>query len=116
MLDAVPGIDRIRIRGFGCIEDVEIELGPLQAFIGPNDSGKSTILRWVLALCGRAGTEGLRDGKVDELLSTHGCAPKDTAAMVAFVQQHGLASVPRDAASLSAWLARVEACLPATRG
>jgi predicted ATPase len=43
----VPGIDRIRIQGFGCIEDVELELGPLQAFIGPNDSGKSTILRAV---------------------------------------------------------------------
>jgi energy-coupling factor transporter ATP-binding protein EcfA2 len=47
MLGAVPGIDRIRIQGFGCIEDVELELGPLQAFIGPNDSGKSTILRAV---------------------------------------------------------------------
>lgn len=47
MLDAVPGIDRIRIQGFGCIEDVELELGLLQAFIGPNDSGKSTILRAV---------------------------------------------------------------------
>jgi predicted ATPase len=43
----VPGIERIHIRGFGCIEDVELELGPLQAFIGPNDSGKSTILRAV---------------------------------------------------------------------
>lgn len=35
---AVPGIERIHIKGFGCIEDVELELGPLQAFIGPNDS------------------------------------------------------------------------------
>jgi predicted ATPase len=49
MLGAVPGIDRIRIQGFGCIEDLELELGPLQAFIGPNDSGKSTILRAVRA-------------------------------------------------------------------
>lgn len=47
ILGAVPGIDRIRIQGFGCIEDVSLELGPLQAFIGPNDSGKSTILRAV---------------------------------------------------------------------
>jgi predicted ATPase len=44
---AVPGIERIHIKSFGCIEDVELELGPLQAFIGPNDSGKSTILRAV---------------------------------------------------------------------
>ncbi len=47
ILGAVPGIERIHIKGFGCIEDVELELGPLQAFIGPNDSGKSTILRAV---------------------------------------------------------------------
>lgn len=43
----VPGIERIRIEKFGCIEEVDLELGPLQAFIGPNDSGKSTILRAV---------------------------------------------------------------------
>lgn len=43
----MAGIERIRIKGFGCIEDVELGLGPLQAFIGPNDSGKSTILRAV---------------------------------------------------------------------
>jgi predicted ATPase len=43
----VTGIERIRIQKFGCIEDVDLELGPLQAFIGPNDSGKSTILRAV---------------------------------------------------------------------
>lgn len=54
MLDVVPGIDHIRIQGFGCIEDVELELGPLQAFIGPNDSGKSTILRAVGAGVGAA--------------------------------------------------------------
>ena len=57
MLGAVPGIDRIRIQGFGCIEDVELELGPLQAFIGPNDSGKSTILRAV-AVVAAAAIEG----------------------------------------------------------
>jgi predicted ATPase len=45
----VAGIERIQIRKFGCIEDVDLELGPLQAFIGPNDSGKSTILRAVAA-------------------------------------------------------------------
>lgn len=43
----MTGIERIRIQTFGCIEDVDLELGPLQAFIGPNDSGKSTILRAV---------------------------------------------------------------------
>jgi predicted ATPase len=46
------GIERIHIQKFGCIDDVELELGPLQAFIGPNDSGKSTILRAVAVAVG----------------------------------------------------------------
>ena len=50
----MSGIDRIHIKGFGCVQDVELELGPLQAFIGPNDSGKSTILRAVEVAVGAA--------------------------------------------------------------
>jgi predicted ATPase len=45
MMGRAPTIDRIRIKRFGCIQDVELKLSPLHAFIGPNDSGKSTILR-----------------------------------------------------------------------
>jgi hypothetical protein len=37
-------IDRLAVKKFGCLKDVDISLTPLQAFIGPNDSGKSTIL------------------------------------------------------------------------
>jgi len=40
-------IHRLVIRDYGCIKDVDIELTRLHAFIGPNDSGKSTILRAV---------------------------------------------------------------------
>lgn len=39
-----PHIERIRIRGFRCIQEIEFPLTPLHALIGPNDSGKSTIL------------------------------------------------------------------------
>jgi energy-coupling factor transporter ATP-binding protein EcfA2 len=39
-----PYIDQLRVRGFRCIVDVTIPLTPLHAFIGPNDSGKSTLL------------------------------------------------------------------------
>jgi predicted ATPase len=39
------GIERIKIERFGCIEQVEFSLCPLHALIGPNDSGKSTLLR-----------------------------------------------------------------------
>ncbi len=38
-------IERVRIQNYGCIKDVELNLERLSAFIGPNDSGKSTALR-----------------------------------------------------------------------
>jgi predicted ATPase len=37
-------IDEFTARGFGCLTDVTVRLTPLHAFIGPNDSGKSTLL------------------------------------------------------------------------
>ncbi len=38
-------VKQLAIRNFGCILDVELALTRLHALIGPNDSGKSTILR-----------------------------------------------------------------------
>jgi predicted ATPase len=38
-------VEKLAIRNFGCIRDVRLELTRLHALIGPNDSGKSTILR-----------------------------------------------------------------------
>lgn len=69
---------------------------------------------WLLALSGCTGTEALRGGKTDHELDTLGVRAKDTAAMVEHVQRCGLASIASDAASLAAWLKRVEDCL-ATR-
>jgi len=39
-----PHIESLRIQNFGCFTDATIELTPLHALIGPNDSGKSTVL------------------------------------------------------------------------
>jgi ABC-type branched-subunit amino acid transport system ATPase component len=39
-----PHIETIHILNYGCIRDVKIKLTPLHALIGPNDSGKSTVL------------------------------------------------------------------------
>jgi len=45
-------ISELRVRNFGCIQNLDLSgLGRLHAFIGPNDSGKSTILRAVRTLC-----------------------------------------------------------------
>jgi len=42
--------ERIRIRNFRCIQEIEFPLTPLHALIGPNDSGKSTILEAFFAM------------------------------------------------------------------
>ena len=38
-------INYLAVKNFGCIKDVTAKLSPIHAFIGPNDSGKSTLLR-----------------------------------------------------------------------
>jgi ABC-type branched-subunit amino acid transport system ATPase component len=49
---AVPFIRKLHARRYGCLQDVEIDLTPLHAVIGPNDSGKTTVLRALrAALC-----------------------------------------------------------------
>lgn len=40
-------IKKFRAKNYGCLKDVTIDLTPLHAFVGPNDSGKSTILRGI---------------------------------------------------------------------
>lgn len=54
----------IEAKNFSCLRDVKLDLTPLHALIGPNDSGKSTLLRAVrmltqyLALAVQEGTGG----------------------------------------------------------
>jgi predicted ATPase len=43
-------IKTFRARNYGCLKDVTAELTPLHAFIGPNDSGKSTLLHGMRTL------------------------------------------------------------------
>jgi ABC-type branched-subunit amino acid transport system ATPase component len=43
-------IDRVEAKNYGCLYDVKLDLTPLHALVGPNDSGKSTILRAVRVL------------------------------------------------------------------
>jgi len=37
-------IDKLRVRNFRCLRDVEVPLGPLNFLIGPNNTGKSSLL------------------------------------------------------------------------
>jgi ABC-type cobalamin/Fe3+-siderophores transport system ATPase subunit len=47
-----PHIERIRVRDFRCIKEVDFQLTPLHALIGPNDSGKSTLLEAMRSISG----------------------------------------------------------------
>ncbi|MRG91814.1 AAA family ATPase [Polyangium spumosum] len=54
-------IQTFRAKNFGCLLDVEATLTPLHAFIGPNDSGKSTILHGLWTLVQFARRRSFRD-------------------------------------------------------
>lgn len=42
----------VRIRNYRCLQAVDLPLGPLTAFVGPNGSGKTTILRAIDLILG----------------------------------------------------------------
>ncbi|MGZ0079746.1 AAA family ATPase [Methylomonas sp. BW4-1] len=56
-------IERISIDGYKCLKDVDIETGLLNVLVGPNASGKSSVLQAMLLLRQSAD----KDGKVDNL-------------------------------------------------
>src|SRR4051812_24131284 len=45
-----PYVEELCIQNYGCIRDATFRFTPLHALIGPNDSGKSTVLRALLTL------------------------------------------------------------------
>ncbi len=71
-------IKRLRVRNFKALRDVDIKLTPVHVLIGPNDSGKTSILDALAALCRSVdhdladaflgawkGTELVRNGQPD---------------------------------------------------
>jgi len=44
-------IKRLRVKNFKALRDIEVELTPIHVLIGPNDSGKTSILDVIAALC-----------------------------------------------------------------
>ena len=44
-------IKRLRVKNFKALRDIEVELMPIHVLIGPNDSGKTSILDVLAALC-----------------------------------------------------------------
>ena len=50
-------IEKLRIQNYKALRDVALELTPVHVLIGPNDSGKTSILEAVAALCRSADHE-----------------------------------------------------------
>jgi predicted ATPase len=65
-----PFVETVRIQNFGCARDVTLELTRLHALIGPNDSGKSTVLAAI-----RTAAELIRIGE-QELADRTGLDPR----------------------------------------
>ncbi|MEY4510318.1 MAG: hypothetical protein RLZZ450_2440 [Pseudomonadota bacterium] len=63
-----PMLEQLRITNFGCIKSAQVTLSPLHALIGPNDSGKSTVLRALRTL------SLVAEGDVDALNNTQEAA------------------------------------------
>src|SRR5579883_2612363 len=43
-------ITKVTVKNFRCLHDVEVQLGPFNVLIGPNDSGKSSLLKAIAAV------------------------------------------------------------------
>lgn len=72
-----------------------------------------TLEGWLLALCGKTGTERMSPTKASDELVKAGVRSKDGAAMVAVVENAKLEAVPRDAESLLRWLEQARSTLAA---
>lgn len=61
-------IYKMKVTEFGPLKNVEVGLTPLHAFIGPNDSGKSSLLNAVDCVICYAGNRGLETTRHEHLL------------------------------------------------
>jgi len=72
-----------------------------------------TLEGWILALLGERRTEELSPKRAEAALVARGVSAKDGDAMTRVVEEADLANIGQDARSLSTWLDRARAVLPA---
>jgi predicted ATPase len=58
-------ITKMHIENFKCFKDFDIELGPFNVLIGPNDSGKTAFLKAILSVLDLARCQGTDDVNFD---------------------------------------------------
>ena len=95
-------IERLLLKNFGCVREASVALTPIHAFIGPNDSGKSTLLRAVEGLARFTGG-GVMPWQASSLLSTSAspCLVAESSGGFAGVLRRGAALV--EVAGPGAW-------------
>ena len=59
-------ITRFSAKNYGCLKDLTCALTPLHAFIGPNDSGKSTLLRAIVSVVNAASGRTLQGARAQQ--------------------------------------------------
>jgi hypothetical protein len=64
-----PHIERLRVQSYGCVNDATLELTPLHALIGPNDSDRSA-LRTITGLGAGRLNDSLRAGNGGETIAS----------------------------------------------
>lgn len=79
-------ITRLKVKNFKALRDIDIALTPIHVLIGPNDSGKTSILDALAALC-RTVDHGLREAFLGSWTGTE---------LVWAGQSHGLVDVAVD--------------------
>jgi ABC-type uncharacterized transport system ATPase subunit len=68
-----PHVEELRVRNFRCVKETDFPLSPLHALIGPNDSGKSTLLDAITKF-------------------SHGGHPDHTSEVTAYWSHHAITS------------------------
>jgi ABC-type branched-subunit amino acid transport system ATPase component len=96
-------LQRIEITNYACLRDVKMDFTPLHALIGPNDSGKSTILRAVRTLTHVLAT-ATRSEKGSISIEGHGLVPESRPCITGHFEalRFSVSATPEAAFSLEA--------------
>lgn len=99
-------VEGVRIEGYRCVKAVDLRLTPLHALIGPNDSGKSSILRaiadgavagWWVAGLGSSVKERWSDLPFPKFRAIAGAAPEWRAEVAKAFQSRAVLRLDPDA-------------------
>ncbi len=86
-------INRFRVQNYKALRDVELNLTPMHVLIGPNDTGKTSILEAIAAIC--RSVEGplsgvFPDGWSGRELMWRRCAPHDSVGLFVDIVPEGI--------------------------